>query len=45
MIAKRIEQKSIETLVDPYEGMEALTQAQIQYMLDKGAERRQRTAS
>ena len=45
MIAKRIEQKSIETLVYPYEGMEALTQAEIQYLLDKGAERRQRTAS
>lgn len=33
------------SLVDPYEGMEALTPGQIQYLLDEGAKRRQKTAS
>ena len=44
-IARRIERRSIETLVEPYEGLEALTPGQIQYLLDEGAKRRQKTAS
>lgn len=44
-IARRIERRSIETLVDPYEGLEALTPGQIQYLLNEGAKRRQKTAS
>lgn len=44
-IARRIERRSIETLVDPYEGLEALTTDQIQYLLDEGEKRRQKTAS
>jgi hypothetical protein len=37
--------RSIETLVDPYKGLRALTPEEIQYMLNEGAARWKKAAS
>ena len=44
-IADRIMRRSIETLVDPYKGLRALTPEEIQYMLNEGAARWKKAAS
>ncbi len=45
IIAERIRLRSIATLVDPYEGLQALTPEQIQYLLNEGAKRWRRDVS